>query len=36
VVAVISLDGRMIGDGKPGPITQDLLKRFRALTQQAR
>ena len=35
VVAVISLDGRMIGDGKPGPITQDLLKRS-ALTQQAR
>ncbi len=35
VVAVISLDGRPIGDGKPGPITRDLLKRFRALTQQA-
>jgi branched-chain amino acid aminotransferase len=33
VIAVVSLDGRTIGDGKPGPITKDLLQRFRALTQ---
>ncbi len=35
VIAVVSLDGRPIGTGKPGPITQDLLKRFRNLTRQA-
>jgi len=34
VVAVISLDGRTIGDGKPGPITKDLLERFRDLTRK--
>ncbi|HEV8000170.1 MAG TPA: branched-chain-amino-acid transaminase [Planctomycetaceae bacterium] len=34
VVAVISLDGRTIGDGKPGPITKDLLERFRELTRK--
>ena len=33
VIAAVSLDGRVIGDGKPGPITRDLLKRFRNLTQ---
>lgn len=32
IVPVVSLDGRTIGTGKPGPITLDLLKRFRALT----
>ncbi len=34
VVAVVSLDGRTIGDGKPGPITKDLLERFRELTRK--
>ena len=33
VIAVISLDGRKIGAGTPGPVTTDLLKRFRKLTQ---
>ena len=33
VIAVISLDGRKIGAGTPGPITKDLLNRFRKLTQ---
>ena len=33
VIAVVSLDGRKIGTGKPGPITQDLLNRFRTLTR---
>lgn len=33
VIAAISLDGRQIGTGKPGPITQQLLKLFRELTQ---
>ena len=36
VIAVVSLDGRQIGTGKPGPITQDLLKRFRQLTRESR
>lgn len=33
VVPVTSLDGRSIGDGKPGPVTRDLLERFRRLTR---
>jgi branched-chain amino acid aminotransferase len=33
VVPVSSLDGRQIGGGKPGPITRDLLERFRNLTR---
>ena len=33
VVAVVSLDGRSIGSGKPGPVTKDLLERFQALTR---
>lgn len=36
VIAVVSLDGRQIGTGKPGPITQDLLKRFRQLMRESR
>ena len=31
IVAVIRLDGRVIGTGKPGPTTQQLAKRFKAL-----
>ena len=34
VIAVVSLDGRQIGSGKPGPVTQDLLERFRQLTRR--
>ena len=29
VIAVIDVDGRQIGDGKPGPITHQLLAQFR-------
>lgn len=35
VVPVVSLDGRKIGDGNPGPITRRLLELFQALTRQA-
>ena len=35
VIAVVSLDGRPIGAGKPGPVTTDLLRQFHALTRQA-
>ena len=34
VIAVVSLDGRPIGTGKPGPVTQDLRERFHALTRR--
>ena len=33
VIAVVSLDGRTIGNGKPGPITQDLRRGFQTLTR---
>lgn len=33
VIPVVKLDYRPIGDGRPGPITADLIKRFRELTQ---
>ena len=33
VIAVVSLDGRTIGDGTPGPITREMLDRFQALTR---
>jgi len=33
VIPVVGVDGRKIGSGKPGPVTQDLLKRFKQLTR---
>ena len=33
VIPVIEVDSRMIGDGRPGPITQDLIKRFHRLAR---
>ncbi|REJ72147.1 MAG: branched-chain-amino-acid transaminase [Planctomycetota bacterium] len=33
VIPVVKLDGRQIGDGKPGPVTQDLRARFQRLTR---
>lgn len=33
VIPVVRLDGRRIGSGKPGPITQDLRKRFQRLAR---
>lgn len=33
VIPVVKLDGRQIGDGRPGPITQDLRARFQRLTR---
>jgi len=33
VIAAVKLDGRVIGDGKSGPITQRIIARFRELTQ---
>lgn len=34
VIPVVKVDSRPIGTGKPGPITQDLTKRFHELTRQ--
>ncbi|MGW8257051.1 MAG: branched-chain-amino-acid transaminase [Thermoguttaceae bacterium] len=33
VVPVVRVDSRPIGDGTPGPITRDLIKRFHKLTR---
>jgi branched-chain amino acid aminotransferase len=33
LVAVTKVDGRVIGDGKPGPMTARLSQLFRALTE---
>jgi branched-chain amino acid aminotransferase len=33
IVPVVALDGRELGTGKPGPVTQDLLSRFRQFIQ---
>jgi branched-chain amino acid aminotransferase len=32
IVPIVEIDGRAIGNGKPGPITQDLRQRFKAIT----
>ncbi|WP_435009386.1 branched-chain-amino-acid transaminase [Tundrisphaera lichenicola] len=34
VIPVVECDGRPIGDGKPGPITRDLLARFHRLVRE--
>jgi branched-chain amino acid aminotransferase len=36
IIPVVSLDGRPIGDGKPGPMTKRLLEAFRALTRRGK
>jgi branched-chain amino acid aminotransferase len=33
VIPVIKADGRMIGNGKPGPITMRTIERFREITR---
>ena len=33
VIAVVEVDGRQIGTGKPGPITRNLLEEFRKLVR---
>lgn len=29
---VVKIDGRVIGNGKPGPLTRKLVENYRALT----
>ncbi|NOZ24285.1 MAG: branched-chain-amino-acid transaminase [Planctomycetes bacterium] len=36
IIPVVKVDGRIIGDGKPGPITRKLLKEFRKLTKSGK
>ena len=36
VVPITQIDGRQIGDGKPGPITQQLIEDFKAATRGER
>jgi len=33
VIPVVKLDNRTIGDGRPGPVTRDLIRGFRELTR---
>jgi len=33
IVPVVKIDGRIIGSGKPGPLTRDLTARYHALTK---
>jgi branched-chain amino acid aminotransferase len=34
VIPVVKIDSRSIGSGQPGPITRDLIQRFRKLTRE--
>jgi branched-chain amino acid aminotransferase len=34
IIAVTKVDGRLIGSGKPGPITKQLRERFQAVTKE--
>ncbi|MDP8235445.1 MAG: branched-chain-amino-acid transaminase [Candidatus Erginobacter occultus] len=34
IVPVVKVDGRVIGDGKPGPITRDLTETYHRLTRE--
>jgi len=34
IVPVVKADGRIIGNGKPGPITTRVIARFRDMTQK--
>jgi branched-chain amino acid aminotransferase len=33
IIAVVKIDGRVIGTGKPGPVTEGLIAQYHALTQ---
>src|SRR6266436_3271066 len=33
LIPVVKIDGRVIGTGKPGPVTASLIQKYRALTQ---
>ena len=33
IIPVVKVDGRLIGDGQPGPLTKEMIRMFRALTK---
>jgi branched-chain amino acid aminotransferase len=33
LIPVVKIDGRVIGDGKPGPLTRSLVAKYKALTK---
>jgi branched-chain amino acid aminotransferase len=33
IIAVVKIDGRVIGSGRPGPVTRKLVEQYRQLTQ---
>jgi branched-chain amino acid aminotransferase len=33
LIPVVRVDGRTVGSGRPGPVTQALVGKYRALTQ---
>lgn len=33
IIPIVKVDGRLIGDGKPGPFTQKLIKQFKQVTR---
>ena len=33
LVPVVKIDGRVIGSGKPGPVTRNLVAKYRILTK---
>ena len=33
IIPVVKIDGRIIGTGKPGPITRKLVEQYHALTK---
>lgn len=35
LIPVVKIDGRVIGTGKPGSVTKELVKRYHALTKQS-
>jgi len=35
IVPVVKIDGRVIGNGRPGPVTRKLVNRYRALTRES-
>jgi branched-chain amino acid aminotransferase len=36
LIPVVECDGRVIGDGRPGPVTRELRQRFQALVREER
>ena len=35
IIAAVKIDGRVIGNGKPGPVTRQLVAQYRALTKSS-